>query len=172
VIDPARTPPVAFDGDHRAHLTVGARVAILDENGNRLLELDVAPPPSAALPAGPASAPPVPKPRPWTRRWVTWAIPTGVFALGSAGFGIATIASYDRARMITDQSGQYYLSDATANVHRGRIFTWITAGAGGLAIGCAIPTAIYYFQERHDAARFLMSSVGDGRVGVALVGQF
>jgi hypothetical protein len=171
-LDPgAHAPAIPFGDDHRARLTAGSRAAILDENGNRLLELDAA---AAASPAGAAVPAPAPvfEVRPWTRRWQTWAIPAGVLALTSAGFGIAAIASSDRARAITDASGQYFLSDAEANVRRGRIFAWITAGSGAVAIGCAIPTAIYYLQQRHDTAHVVMPMAGDGRIGLAVAGRF
>lgn len=173
ILDPGvRSPPVAFDGDHRARLAAGARAAILDEHGNRLLELDVAAPRGPILTPGPNAPPPLPEARPWTRRWLTWAIPTGVLGLGSAGFGIAAIASYDRARTITAASGRYFLADAEANVRRGRTFAWIAAGAGVLTVGCAIPTAIYFLAQRHGAGAFVIPSAGDGRVGVALAGRF
>lgn len=166
-----RSPPVVFGSDHRARLAAGSRAAILDDNGNRLLELDAAAE-ASPTPAVPPTAPPAREPRPWTRRWLTWAIPTGAFTLVSAGFGIAAIASYGRAHMITDASGQYFLSDAEANVRRGRTFAWITAAAGGLAIGFAIPTTVYLFQQRRPASSVVVSTDGAGRIGVTLIGRF
>ena len=117
-------------------------------------------------------APPARESRPWTRRWLTWAIPTGAFALAGTGFGIAAIASYGRAGMIANASGQYFLSDADENVRRGRTFAWITAGAGGLAIACAIPTVVYLVQQRREARRTVMPTAGDGTIGVAVAGRF
>ena len=177
VFDPGvRSLPVTFGSDRKARLSAGAHVAILDDARNRLLELDVAPA-SATAPARQAApvsatAPDAPESRPWTRRWLTWAIPTGAFGLVSAGFGIAAIASYGRAHMITDQSGQYFLSDADDNARRGRTFTWITAGAGALTIGFAVPTAIFLLQQRGPRGAILLPAAGDGRVGVALLGRF
>jgi hypothetical protein len=162
-------PPVRFDAEHRVQLAAAARVAILDEQGNRLVELDPEPvaPAAAALPA-PADQPSPP----WTRSWTTWAIPTGVFTLGAAGFGIAAIASYGRAQQQTDQSGQNYLSDAEANVRRGRIFTWITAGAGAAAIGFAIPTAIFFRRDHYLGHLAVAPSAAPGQIGVVLGGRF
>jgi hypothetical protein len=98
-LPPRRSSPVAFGGGRHVTLPAGDRVAILDEDGNHLVELGVAAPsPPGAAPA--TAAPPSPEARPWTRRWLTWAIPTGAFTLVGAGFGIAAIASYGRARMI------------------------------------------------------------------------
>jgi hypothetical protein len=182
VVDPgrppdARSPAIPFGDDHHARLAAGSRAAILDEDGNRLLELDAtAPPPgaaaTAAVPAAVSTSPPAPEARPWTRRWLTWVIPTGVFVLGGAGFGVAALASYDRARMITDASGQAFLSDAEANTRRGRTFAWISAAGGGLAIGCAIPTAIFGLQQLREARHVVVPTGGDGRIGLAVVGRF
>ena len=175
--------PVRFGSERRVHLAAGARVAILDDTGNRLLELEPEP---AAAPATSAAAPPAstaaPSPAatplsptdtpPWTQRWTTWAIPTGVFALGAAGFGIAAIASYGRAHQITGDSGQYFLSDAEANVRRGRTFVWITIGAGAAAIGCAIPTAIYFSRDRDLNHLIIAPIAAPHHAGIAVGGRF
>jgi tetratricopeptide (TPR) repeat protein len=175
-LDPGgRGSPVPFSSHRKARLASGARVAILDDARNRLLELDVASP--AAQPEGqgapvPATAHDAPETRPWTRRWITWAIPTGAFGLVCAGFGIATLASYQQAQSITSRSGQHFLSDAEDNVRRAHTFTWITAGAGALTVAFAIPTAIYFLQERTERGAILLPAAGDGHAGLALIGQF
>lgn len=175
-LDPGgRGSPVPFGSDRKARLASGGRVAILDDARNRLLELDVASP--VARPEGqgapvPAAASDAPATRPWTRRWLTWAIPTGAFGLVSAGFGLATLASHQQAQSITTKSGRYFLSDAEDNVRRAHTFTWITAGAGALTVAFAIPTAIYFLQERKDGGTILLPAAGDGHTGLALVGQF
>lgn len=170
---PASLPAssVSFGADRRARLTAGSRAAILDENGNRLLELDA----TSATPLDPApeslpASPPAETP-PWPRRWSTWAIPTGAFGLVSAGFGVAALASYGRARQIADNSGAYYLADAEANVRRGRTFVWITAGAGAVTLACAIPTAIFYLRDREGGAT-LLPTFGGRQAGLAVVGRF
>jgi hypothetical protein len=184
-LDPAGSAPSPFGSDRRARLPSGARVAILDDNGNRLVELDPAPAPVAATgaisptgsssPTGQMSAPATPDTvdnRPWTRRWFTWAIPTAAFGLVTSGFGIAAIASYGRARMITADSGPYFLDDAEDNVRRGRTFVWVTVGAGALTVAFAIPTAIFFFRQRSQSATLVVPTAGDGHVGAALVGRF
>jgi hypothetical protein len=177
VVEPAGAAPVGFGAEHRAHLAAGARIAILDDRGNRLVELDPEPialaaPAAPAAPAGPPAGPPGPDDAPpWTRRWLTWTIPTGVFALGAAGFGIASIASYAHAHTITDHSGAYHLSDAQDSVHRGQLFAWITIGAGAATIACAIPAAIYLARDvRH--RRAITPTVAPGQLGVAVIGRF
>jgi hypothetical protein len=171
---PTGGPPVVFGGAQRVQLASGTRAAILDDSGNRLLELDPGTIEPAASVATRSAAPPsTPQTeRPWIQRWMTWAIPTGVFTLGAAGFGVAAIVSYGRAHQINDASGQYHLSDAEANVHRGRVFVWITAGAGVAAIGCAIPTAIYFFRRHDRGGAVLAPTAGPGQIGVALSGRF
>jgi len=173
---PAR---VVFGADRRVRLAGAPRVAIVDERGNHLLELEpavaAAAPPSAtpAAPAPPESPDPGP---PWTRRWLTWAIPTGAFALGAAGFGIASIASYSHAHTIAADSGRYYLINAQDNAGRGRTFVWITIGAGAAAVACAIPMAIYLARgARHDRviARVTGAPIlAPGELGLALAGRF
>jgi hypothetical protein len=103
---------------------------------------------------------------------VYWAVPTGVFALGAAGFGIAALASYGRAHQIADNSGQYYLSEAQDNVNRGRTFTWITIGAGAVTLGLAIPTAIYFWREHNMGRLVAAPTVGPSHIGIALGGRF
>lgn len=178
---------VAFGSDRRARLPSASRVAILDDTGNRLLELDVTPAGAASTPSTPSmpSTGQMPAPatpdtatpatsddRPWTRRWLTWAIPTGAFGLLSAGFGIATLASYQRAEMITSDSGNYHLVDAEDNLRRGRTFVWVTVGAGALTVAFAVPTAIFFLQQRHQPSALVVPLAGDGRVGAAVVGRF
>jgi hypothetical protein len=173
--------PVVFGGGQRAHLVAGTRIAILDDDGNRLLELEPGPvpgpgpgraidaPPRREVPSAPSSGRETSPP--WTQRWITWAVPTGVFVLGAAGFGIAAIASYDRAHKITGASDQHYLSEAQDDANRGKIFTWITIGAGAAAIGCAIPTTIY-FRGHGRGSAVLTPAAGSGQIGVALSGRF
>jgi len=172
-VDPAGAAPAPFGAEHRARLAAAARIAILDDRGNRLVELVPEPPalaaPAAAEPADEAAPP-------WTRRWLTWAIPTGAFALGAAGFGIASIASYAHAHTITTNSGRYHKSDAQDNVDRGRLFAWITIGAGAATVACAIPAAIYLARDvrhRHaSAAPTIAPTVEPGALGLAVTGRF
>jgi hypothetical protein len=184
-LDSAPSAPSPFGSDRRARLPSGARVAILDDNGNRLLELEPSAAPVAAAtgasstgtssPTGQMPAPATPDAvdtRPWTRRWFTWAIPTAAFGLVTTGFGIAAIASYERARTITADSGRYFLDDAEDNIRRGRTFIWVTAGAGALTLAFAIPTAIYFLKERDQSPARVVPTAGDGHLGAALVGRF
>jgi hypothetical protein len=161
--------PVVFGSDRRARLAAAVRVAVLDDRGNHLLELD---PEDTALTAPSPEPPPEQPLRPWTRRWTTYAIPSGVFALGAAGFGIASLASYDSARQRIADSGNSTLSDAKDNVHRSQLFAWIAAGAGAAAIGFGIPTAIFYFRDPRSTPIIAAPSLAPGHVGLALGGRF
>jgi hypothetical protein len=178
----SRRSSVVFGAERRVRLAAAARIAILDERGNRLLELEPAAataPAAAALapsvpPAVPTASgsPPGPDSPPSTRRWLIWAIPTGVFALGAAGFGIASIASYGRAQQIAFDSGEFHLSDAQDNVRRGRLFAWITAGAGAAAAACAIPAAIYLARDVRHRRLTAAPTVAPGELGLVLAGRF
>jgi hypothetical protein len=160
------------------------RIAILDDRGNHLLELAPAAPapmpsPAAALApsataaglASPESTADADRP-PWTRRWLTWAIPTGVFALGAAGFGIASIASYAHAHTIAADSGKSFLSDARDSARRGRIFAWITIGAGAATAACAIPMAIYLARDAGHRRVIAAPTARPGALGLVLAGRF
>lgn len=163
------TAPVAFGSDRHARLPAAARVAILDDRGNHLLELD----PEAAIAPGAAAPSPTEEPAPpWTRRWITYAIPAGAFGLVAAGFGIAALASYDSARKMIDDSGNATLSSVRTNIHNSQVFTWIAAGAGAVAIGFAIPTAIFYVRDPRAAPILAAPSLVPGGAGLALVGRF
>lgn len=173
-----------FGADRRVRLAGAARIAILDDRGNHLLELDpaaAAAVPSVAAPRTPSATdaeaaaperPADPDRPPWTRRWLTWGIPTGVFALGAAGFGIAAIASYERAHQITGDSGHFYLADAQDNVRRGRTFVWITAGAGAAAVACAIPAAIYLARDVRHRRVIAAPALSPGALGLVVAGRF
>ena len=181
--------PVVFDADHHARLpATAAQIAVVDDRGNHLLVLEpeagasaaatVPAPPSATATDGPAASSSLPMPPeapPRSRRWLYWAVPTGVFALGAAGFGIAAIASYGRAHEITTDSGKSFLSDAEDNVRRGRIFAWITIGAGAAMTVCAIPTVVYLVRDRgrsDDRRAAVIPTIGPGQLGIALGGRF
>lgn len=166
----ASSAPVGFGAERRAHLAAGARIAILDDRGNHLVELDPEPVALAARPA-PASPDEEASP-PWTRRWLTWAIPTGVFALGTVGFGVAAIASYAHAQTITANSGRYHLSDAQDSVDRGRQFVWITIGVGAATAACAIPAAIYLARDIRHPRVVVAPTVAPGGLGLVLTGRF
>jgi hypothetical protein len=184
---PAPSSSVAFGSARRLRLPAGPRIAILDDRGNHLLELepgaDASGAGSAVGSAGAAAgttagpdhaAPPAPRSEtpPWTRRWLTWAVPTAVFVITAAGFGVASLASYDRASQITRDSGNSFQSEAQDNAHRGATFAWITAGATVAAIGCAIPTTIYFSRNRSLGYVQLAPVAGADRIGLALGGRY
>jgi hypothetical protein len=239
-LGPGRNAPVPFGGDHKAHLAAATRIAVVDDAGNRLLEVDVAPGPTGARSAdgqggarsadgqggarstggqggarsaaqggarsadgqggarsadgqggarsadgqggarsaaGAGDADTSAESRPWTRRWTTWAIPTGVFGVVTGAFGLAALTSYQQAQSDAAKSGQFHLSDAEDNVHRGRTFTWITIGGGAVTLAFAIPTAIFFLKERGlggatPAGTTVVPTVGDSHAGLAVTGQF
>ncbi|HET9623098.1 MAG TPA: hypothetical protein VFP84_17115, partial [Kofleriaceae bacterium] len=117
---PAIATPLA--GDAPARLApVPARLAILDEHGNHLRELAIAPVELAA-------------PRAWRERPLTWIVPAAVLA-GVAGgaFALAVRAQHD-ADAITADSAHHRLADADHALGRARGF----AIAGGIAAAGAL----------------------------------
>ena len=166
---------VAIGLDHRATLPgPAAHVSVVDEYGNHLVELDLPPRPTAVdAPAAPLiarrrEAPAVAPGRPWTRRWITWAIPTGVFGAVALGFGAAAIAESTSAREIADDSAPHYYTEVGDSVHRARIFAGVTTIAGAAMIGFAIPTAILFLHQRAER-RAVVVPTGNG---VAIIGRF
>src|SRR5262245_21642249 len=80
----AGDPPVRFDASRHARLVARAgRVAILDERGNHLVEIEVAPRP---VPPRQVDEPPR------SHAWLAWAIPAGALIGTAIGFGITAIA--------------------------------------------------------------------------------
>jgi hypothetical protein len=164
--------PTPLDGGHRATIEPGDadRVAVVDEHGNHLVELAVPRAPIIERPLEQKQPPPAQAvaARPWTRRWITWAIPTGVCAALVVGFGAAALAENGDASNIADNSSTHFYNEVTDSVHRARVFAGITAVAGAGMIGFGIPTAIYFFQERSEK-RTIIVPTGNG---VAITGHF
>ena len=109
---------------------------MVDEHGNHLLELETAARPVPQTQPEQLRDPKLPPERPWTRRWITWAIPTGLCLAVSAGFGIAAIAENDNARQIANDSSTHFYSDVGDAVHTARVFTVVSAitGAGAVTL--------------------------------------
>ena len=136
----AGEPPVRFDAGRHAHLASrSGRVAILDDHGNRLVELDV------AVPSAPATVY-APQPQP-SRRWLAWGVPAGVFLATAVGFGITAIAYQGVAEDSVKHSGDHFASDVTRDRDRARLFAYGSAGAFAIGVALAIPAA--YLFPRH-----------------------
>jgi hypothetical protein len=150
-------PRVALGLDHRAELPRGvARVAILDDDGNRLAEIAVEPFADRS-----------------DRRWVTWTIiagSLGVVAVGSAT--IAVVAQRD-ANDIAAHSAGHTQAEADDAVRRARIFaisgTISGTISGALAVAAAVPAILLHRRAPTRArAIAIVPTVG----GVVIAGGF
>jgi hypothetical protein len=132
-------PAVRFDARRHAQLAArSGRVAILDDHGNRLVEIDVAAP----------TTPPVSVEAPQrSQRWLVWGIPAGAFVATAVGFGITAIAYQSEAEDAAAHSGDHFVSDVTHDRDRARVFAYGSAGLFAIGVALAIPAA--YLFPRH-----------------------
>jgi len=152
-------PAVPFAADRHAHLADGAgSIAVLDDRGNRLVDVDV---PAAPVVAARGYPVPIEAPRPGG--WKVWAIGAGAFTAVAIGFGITALAFDGAASGAANNSGQHFLSDVETDRDRSRLFAYMSAGAMAVGIGLAIP-AIHYHPS---GFRALVTSNG-----VAIAGGF
>ena len=160
-------PPVPFGADHHAHLPDrDGKIAIVDDHGNHLVELDV---PAAAVPAVAPAPAPAPQPvttpvvTPESHRWRAWAIPAATFTAAAIGFGVVALVYEQDIRTDVAESGDHFASDVDQARDRSRLFAYISAGAMAAGIGFAIPTVYFYPKS----IRALITTSG-----IAVAGRF
>ncbi len=109
---------------------IGDEVVALDEHGN-FLRVIALPPREVAveMPAAPST--------PILKRWVTWAIPAGVFTGASVYFFLDAQRSRDRLDDILANPSMHYFDDAETERRRWRGHTMIGWVGAGLAVGFA-----------------------------------
>lgn len=166
---------------------VGSEVVLLDESGNFLRVVEVpargaaAASASASAAAGGARAagflgdasgasdtPASPR-TPILRRWITYAIPAGLFAGASAYFFVDARRAHDRLDDIVANDSMHYFDDAETERRRWRRDT-IAAWVGtGLAIGFSA-TAIV--MASLPAPVRVTPSIGMGQASVQLEAKF
>ncbi|MEO8550953.1 MAG: hypothetical protein ABI678_13300 [Kofleriaceae bacterium] len=158
------TSPI--DNHGRAQLaTTATRVAVCDENANRLVEVDVTTPPPAAPVAAPIATPvqaPLPAPAPpaeipISHRWTTWGIPTlitGVAGLICLGYALQAQSDLDAG------------TETSTRTRNGLIIGASVSGA--LMIGFGIPTTILYLDQH---ARVVPTPMRGG-AGVSIILPF
>jgi hypothetical protein len=162
------TSPI--DNHGRAQMaTTATRVAVCDENANRLVEVDVTPEAPVALPvaAAPIASPVVaPRPAPASlppaeipvsHRWTTWGIPTlitGVAGLICLGYAIRAQDDLDAGTTTSTRTRNGLIIGASVS--------------GALMIGFGIPTTILYLDQH---ARVVPTPMRGG-AGVSIVLPF
>lgn len=174
---------VPLSTERRARLTssdpAAVMVAVLDERGNRLVEVTAGPAPAPE----PVVAPTIPLVRepidreideqPSGKRfrvWLLFAVPS--VALMLTGVGFAYGASYDGVAIeekIRDSTTTVY-SDVADLRTRQTAFIALGSTAFGLGVLLAIPAAIFYARASGDRA--VVPVVGRDSAGAAIVGQF
>lgn len=175
--------PVPLSTEHRAQLappSAGAvTVAVLDDRGNRLVEVTAGPAPTAPAVAGPMMNP-VPEPiepehpEPEGKRfrvWIVFAVPSAVLLLTGVGFAYA--ASEDWATVneaIADSTRRRYY-DVEAKQDRATTFTALGSVALGFGVVLAVPALIFYARARNQDHQ-VVPVVGKDSAGVSLVGRF
>jgi hypothetical protein len=171
--------PVALSTERRAQLVPSdggaVVVAVLDDRGNRLVELSAgAAPVAAVVPAVTAPVrPPIQRDQPKEKRfrvWLVFAVPSAVLLLTGAGFALA--ASNDRDTIdegIRDSTTTVY-SDIDDLRSREIAFTALGATAFGLGVVLAVPAVILYLRAHDDLA--VVPFVSGDSAGASLAGQF
>ncbi|HEV7555237.1 MAG TPA: hypothetical protein VGO00_07285 [Kofleriaceae bacterium] len=132
-------PAVPLATDRHAHLADGpGAIAVLDDRGNHLIEVDV---PAAVAPPR-EYPPPIEAPRPGG--WKVWAIGAGAFTAIAFGFGATALAFNNDGSGAASNSGAHFFSDVETDRDRARLFAYMSAGAFAIGIGLAIPALHYY----------------------------
>lgn len=161
-LDEPALPPVAFGADGVAHLaTRTRRVAVVDDDRNQLVVLEPADEPVAPAALAPGSR--------W-QRWTTWAIPAGALAVASTVSVVVAVSAQHRADAYAADSGAHRKADVDDQLHRARGFGVVGGVTGALALGLAIPAAIYYARARREPR--VVPTASPTGAGVALTARF
>jgi len=161
-LDVPGATPIALGVDSTVRLPDARRIALLDDAGNHLRELEIA--------AEPPRAPP--PERPWLHRWSAWAVPTAAFGALSIGLGLAARGAQQDAEARVARSGVFRKADVDADVDRARTYGWLTAGSTALTVACAIPTAILLARRHTQPGVAVLPLTAPSTLGLSLVAPF
>lgn len=176
--------PVPLNTERRARLTppdAGAvTLAVLDDRGNRLIELTA---PAVPIPAlttvTPLPLPPrepvvrddvKPRARP-SRVWLWVAVPSAVLLVTGGAFASAAINDYYTVQDAIAASTTHDYSDVTSTQSRANTFTALGATSFGLGVLAAVPAVILYVRARN-RDRAVVPVMGSDSAGAAVVGRF
>lgn len=151
-----------------AATAAAAHAEVLDEYGNILVEVDIAP--TAAIVTAPVNTD-VPRVEPRSSHaWIGFAVPS-VVCLGVAlGFGTSAVSMQSYIDADLDDHGKFYFSDIDDRVQRMQRFAWISAGSAALGVVLAIPAVVLF--TRRSPAREVVPFVSDDGAGVSVLGRF
>lgn len=152
-----------------AATAAAARAEVLDEYGNILVELDIAPAPAVVRQTPVMPDAPRAEPRS-SRAWLGLAIPSVVCFAVAFGFGTAAVAVRGDIDADLEDSGKHYFSEIDKRVQQMRTFTWISAGSAALGVVLAIPAAVLFARRSNDREVVPFVSADGG--GVSVLGRF
>lgn len=143
---------VPFGAGPRAEIPIASspgtelRVAVLDERGNRLLELDAITVPSHVLPYGdPPSA--FESQRPFAKRWTTWAVPSAAFLIGGSILGMLALQQQRELDDALESSGDHFFTEIDSKHRLIRRNATIGIALGAASALLAIPAAVFYVRS-------------------------
>jgi hypothetical protein len=165
---------VAIAADHRAHLVesneAARAVVLLDEHGNRLLEL---PPPPRGDRAPPPRSPPPPDRAsvPILRRPLVWTVAAAAFVTAGGGFAIAANNAQDELATIVQHSTEHFYSEAS-QVRERRDRDALLANIGfGVGAACAVTAILTLVWPHREGARVTIAVPTHG-IGAAVSGAW
>jgi hypothetical protein len=180
--------PVPLSAERRARLAPpdagSVVIAVLDDRGNKLVELAAGP--AAAdvipeLPQDPADDPYAAEPTPSppqleqpeagpSRLWLVFAVPSAVFLVTGAGFAVAAVNDRDIVDSAIETSTTHVYTEVADRQKRSQTFTALGGTALGIGVILAVPAAVLFFRTPKD--RRVIPFVGRDSAGASLVGQF
>ncbi len=143
----ARTP---FGADRHARVDVvpgPMTIAILDEHGNHLVDLEVAAAMVESRPDRPVISPRAEQ-RPFSRRWTTWAVPSGAFLVAGAILGALAITEQDELDTALSNSGEHFFSEIDDQHRKIKLHATIAIGLASTSALLAIPAVVFYVRGR------------------------
>ncbi len=182
--------PVALSTERRARLTPtdagSVVIAILDDRGNRLLELSAGPAAEDAIvgkvdPADDPYAPDLTKPLPpqaeptEPRRWRVWFLfaVTSAALLGTGvGFGMLATNTTETLEEEIAASRTHYYEDIAEREKRINAYIAIGGSLFGAGVILAIPAVYLFWRSRKDDEPAVVPVVSGGSAGAAVVGRF
>ncbi len=175
--------PVPLNTERRARVAptdAGAvTLAVVDDRGNRLLELSAAAMPVPATTTGTTA--PLTFPRrdveqaepegKRSRLWLLFAVPSAVLFVTGASFVLGARNDNDTVAEQISNSTTHNFRDVDATHDRAVAFTALGSVAVGFAVAFAVPAVIFYLRARK-SDRAVVPTVSSDSAGAALVGRF
>jgi hypothetical protein len=158
------------------------RIEVLDEHGNRLVELGstarpiviepVEPPPvvkpPVVTPPVVQPPPPPPPPPPLYARWWLWGGVAAALGVTGMAFGIATHAEVDELSRLQADSRNHTFDEAQAVLDRARTYALVTNLSLGAAAGAAIASGVLFYLHTRRAEKPIAVAPAAMRTGAGV----